>query len=97
MAIDVCESLLASGTSAGHSISAVALIDAADGADGAQGLREIIVKLACQTGPLLLVSVDQPGGQCGSLTRCPIETCRERIEDLADALELDQAEVRQSA
>ena len=87
----------ASGTSAGHSLSAVALIEAATALMALRALRELVVKLARQMAPLLLLSVDEPRGQCRSLARRPVEACRQRVEDLADALKLDKPEARQPA
>ena len=97
VAIDVCESLSASEASAGHSVSAVALIDAAAALMALKRLRKLVVELARQMAPLLLLTVDQPGGECGPLARRPVEICGERVEDLADALKLDQPEARQAA
>ena len=68
-----------------------------DGAHGAQALRELIVKLARQMSPLLLLPVDEPRRQCRSLPGRAVEACRQRVEDLADALKLDKPKARQAA
>ena len=97
MAIDVCERLFASGTQRRAFGLGRRLDRGGGGADGAQALRKLVVKLARQMAPLLLLSVDQPGGKRRSFARRPVEACRERVEDLADALKLDEAEARQPA
>jgi len=55
------------------------------------------VKLPRQMAALLLLCVDEPRSECRSLTRRPVEACREGVEDRADALKLDEPEVRQAA
>ena len=68
-----------------------------DGAHGAQALRELIVKLARQMAPLLLLPVDEPCRECRPLPGRAVQAGRQRVEDLADALKLDKPKARQAA
>jgi hypothetical protein len=59
-------------------------------------LRELIVQIARKIEPFLLLAIDELGGELGLFADCPVKARRERVEHLADALQLDQPEVRQA-
>ena len=92
IAIDVSASLVASGSSAAHSVAAVVLIEAANRRHGAEVLSEFVMKPARQMPALLLLIVDQLGSERGFFAGRQLEVRRQPVEYLANALKFDKPE-----
>ena len=96
LAIDVCISFSASEASAGHSVSAVAFMDAAAALMALNVCASSSWSSRAKMAPFLLLTVDQPRGELRPLVRSSIKVCGERVEDFADSLKLNQPEARQA-